>query len=122
MKPLLLVVDNDIEIADLLRNFLKHDFDVVACTESRAAIDRSKTSRLAVIAIDLHLTDCNALDLLKELARETPKTPIVALTDLGLDDKLTQQAIAAGAAGVLIKPFATPHAVLTYLHRIIKGA
>ncbi len=58
----------------------------------------------ACVVLDLRLPDMHGLELQRRLARTDPGLPVVVVTGYG-DDLTRRQALAAGAAAFLPKPF-----------------
>jgi FixJ family two-component response regulator len=68
------------------------------------------------IVADIHMPGISGLDLMKRLSAEGSTTPVVLIT-ARLDTNLEAKAAAAGAAGLLRKPFE-----INDLIRCIEGA
>ncbi len=101
-----LVVEDEIEIADLLARAL-HDIswacDVVAT--GGAALEAVAVTEYDIVVLDLGLPDMDGLEVCHRWRARDVRTPILVLTARsGLDDRVT--GLDAGADDYLAKPFA----------------
>jgi DNA-binding response OmpR family regulator len=102
----LLVVEDNLELAELLRKGLAAAglvADVVnAAADAGTAL---ATTRFAAIVLDLGLPDGDGLSLLRELRERKDATPVLVLTARsGVRDRVT--GLRSGADDYLVKPFA----------------
>lgn len=102
----LLVVEDNLELAELLRKGLAVaglGVDVVNnAADARTALT---TTRFAAIVLDLGLPDGDGLALLRELRERKDTTPVLVLTARsGVRDRVT--GLRSGADDYLVKPFA----------------
>jgi DNA-binding response OmpR family regulator len=102
----LLVVEDNLELAELLRKGLAVAglvVDVVSnAADARTAL---ATTRFAAIVLDLGLPDGDGLALLRELRERKDTTPVLVLTARGgVRDRVT--GLRSGADDYLVKPFA----------------
>jgi DNA-binding NarL/FixJ family response regulator len=127
------LVDDHHQVREGLRLVLAGDsrFEVVGeASTSRDALDLVRAARPDVLVLDVTLPDGDALPLLRELAVQRPDVRVVVLT-MHSDAETVRQALAAGAAGYLVKGahshelFAAIWAVAhgeRYLHSSVTGA
>jgi CheY-like chemotaxis protein len=105
--PLLLVVDDDPRSRELMTLILKHaGFGVVAAEHPQAAIDLLATARPALALVDFMMPGMNGLEFCRwvRLQPEHAAMRFVLLT--GMDsDETRAEAAAAGANGLVTKPF-----------------
>jgi two-component system phosphate regulon response regulator PhoB len=114
MSPKLLVVEDEIDIAELLRHVLtKEGFQVAVAHDGLTALEGIRRERFDLIILDWMLPELSGIDVLKELRTrpDTRAVPVVLLTarreeidrvlglELGADDYVT-------------KPFSTRELVL----------
>jgi DNA-binding response OmpR family regulator len=102
----LLVVEDNLELAELLRKGLAVAGlvpDVVnTAADARTAL---ATTRFAAVVLDLGLPDGDGLSLLRELRERKDTTPVLVLTARsGVRDRVT--GLRSGADDYLVKPFA----------------
>lgn len=97
----ILVVDDDTEIREYLE--LALEGPVIGCAEASEVPEQS----MQIALVDLLLGEGDSLELIARLASSFP---VVVMTGLALDARLVAKARAAGAVGVLHKPFSLKQA------------
>jgi len=104
--PLVLVVDDEIQIRRFLRVSLEtNGYRVAEAENGKQAIAEAARLRPDLIVLDLNLPDRDGLDVLKHV-REWTNTPVIMLSVRDADrDKAA--ALDAGADDYLTKPFST---------------
>jgi two-component system, OmpR family, KDP operon response regulator KdpE len=105
-KPVLLVIEDEVQIRRLLRACLeRNDYEVVEAATGEAGIDAAIKHQPDLIVMDLGLPDIDGLAVLKRL-REWSKVPILILSVRGREeDKIS--ALDGGANDYITKPFST---------------
>jgi DNA-binding NarL/FixJ family response regulator len=68
----------------------------------RDLLQRARTTAHQLVLLDLSMPATDGLDVLKQLKRERPKTPVLILT-MCPEEQLAIRALKAGAAGYLMK-------------------
>ena len=86
------------------------------CAEARQLLALESPD---VILIDLGLPDGSGLDLIREIARDTPSTRILVSTVFG-DERTVIDAVSAGATGYLLKN-TPPAQVLDSIRQVLAG-
>ncbi len=99
----LLVVEDEVRMADLLRKGLTEEGHLVTCASNGAeGLDLAKDYEFDVIILDIMMPKLSGYDLAKRLRAEKNRTPILMLTardsvpdivhglDLGADDYMTK--------------------------------
>lgn len=99
-----LVVDDEVKILRLTRDYLEHAGFTVLTTETGTdALAAARQARPDLIVLDLGLPDLDGLDVTRALRKES-NVPIIMLTARGDEsDKLV--GLELGADDYLIKPF-----------------
>jgi two-component system KDP operon response regulator KdpE len=107
MKPLALVVDDEVQIRRLLRVVLEgENYQVLEAETGQQGLMEIAGRRPDVILLDLGLPDLDGLEVLKRL-REWSEAPVIVLTVR--DDVQEKVAVLdAGADDYVTKPFSTP--------------
>lgn len=95
MLPSLLILDDEIEVTKALVRLLRKDYDIVAFTDAREALEHFNNSPTHLVISDLMMPDINGADFLKEIAQRQPRTKRIALTGYA-NANLAQQAINEG--------------------------
>jgi FixJ family two-component response regulator len=107
VKPLVLVVDDDIALRDSLGFLIANAgwrVALFACATEFLASPRPPASPSCLV-LDVGLPDLNGLELQQRIASERADMPIIFITGRG-DIPMTVQAMRAGAVEFLTKPFA----------------
>jgi DNA-binding response OmpR family regulator len=100
----ILVVEDEMKIARLVRDYLEHaGFDVIVTGEGGSAVASARGSKPDLIVLDLGLPDRDGLDVTREL-RRTSNVPILMLTARG-DEADRIVGLELGADDYIVKPF-----------------
>ena len=107
MKPLALIIDDEVQIRRLLRVVLEgENYQVDEVETGQQGLTEIASRRPDVILLDLGLPDMDGLAVLKRL-REWRETPVIVLT-VRDDEQEKVAALDAGAEDFVTKPFSTP--------------
>jgi two-component system, OmpR family, KDP operon response regulator KdpE len=107
MKPVALIIDDEVQIRRLLRVVLEaENYQVQEAETGQRGLSEIAGLRPAVILLDLGLPDLDGLDVLKRL-REWSEAPVIVLS-VRDDDEGKVAALDAGAEDYVTKPFSTP--------------
>src|SRR6201993_5087578 len=107
MKPVALIIDDEVQIRRLLRIALEgENYQVHEAENGRQGLIEIANHKPAIILLDLGLPDMDGLQVLKRL-REWSEAPVVVLT-VRDDEKEKVAALDAGAEDYITKPFSTP--------------
>lgn len=97
-----------------------NDIEVVAeCGDGQEAFDRATELKPDVLLTDLVMPRMHGSELIKKLARQSPKTCVVVLTIHEEDDAI-YEALHAGACGFLLKS-ATPQDIIEAIRYASRG-
>lgn len=104
MNALILITEDESEIADILRAYLEREgFRTVHAANGRVALDLDLSLKPDLVLLDVQMPILDGWDVLAELRRRGG-TPVIMLTALDQDlDKL--QALRIGADDYVVKPF-----------------
>jgi len=107
VKPVALIIDDEVQIRRLLRVALENEnYDVHEAKTGQEGLVEIANSKPAAILLDLGLPDMDGLQVLKRL-REWSETPVIVLT-VRDDEQEKVAALDAGAEDYVTKPFSTP--------------
>jgi DNA-binding response OmpR family regulator len=100
----ILVVDDEVKITQLLRDYLESaGFAVISAQDGKTALSRARTEKPDLIVLDLGLPQLDGLDFTREY-RKASNTPIIMLTARSEEtDKLV--GLELGADDYVTKPF-----------------
>ncbi len=103
-SPRILVVDDDVELCELLSEYLGAEgFAVEAVHDGREGLVRASERAHSLVVLDVMLPGLNGFDVLRRL-RESSQVPVVMLTARGQDvDRIV--GLEMGADDYLAKPF-----------------
>jgi two-component system KDP operon response regulator KdpE len=107
MKPVALVIDDEVQIRRLLRVVLEgENYQVHEAETGQQGLMEIASRRPDVILLDLGLPDSDGLEVLKRL-REWSEAPVLVLS-VRDDEAGKVAALDAGAEDYVTKPFSTP--------------
>lgn len=106
MKPrTVMIVDDDLDLAEGLAELLElHGHSVAIAGNGKEAVERFRSSDYDVTFMDVRMPVMNGVDSFFEIRRLKPNARIVMMT--GFKEDAVNKVLAAGAAGLLNKPFA----------------
>ncbi|HEY7477499.1 MAG TPA: response regulator transcription factor [Actinomycetota bacterium] len=114
----ILVVEDELEIARLVRDYLERaGFDVVVAGAAGAAVSAARARRPDLVVLDLGLPDRDGLDVTREL-RATSGVPIVMLTARG-DETDRIVGLELGADDYVVKPF-SPNELVARIRAVLR--
>lgn len=102
-----LVIDNDADILDLVAMWLRaRGYDVVTADSAADGLKlyREAAEPFTLLVSDVAMPVMTGLEMVKELRASGETVPVLLITAFG-DPMMKPQAEAAGANGLLIKPF-----------------
>ncbi len=117
-----LVVEDNEDIATVVETTLKlRDFHVGRAANGQAGIRKAQEGHYDLIILDVLMPGMDGFQVLDHLKQDGRTSGIpVALFTADLSDRDRRQALAAGAAGVLHKPF-DPTVFLTEVQALVQG-
>jgi two-component system KDP operon response regulator KdpE len=106
MKPVALIIDDEVQIRRLLRVVLEgEDYQVHEAVTGQQGLIEIANRRPAIILLDLGLPDLDGLEVLKRL-REWSEAPVLVLS-VRDDEEGKIAALDAGAEDYVTKPFSS---------------
>ena len=107
--PLLLVVDDEPQVRDLLRDFLSiGGYDVIEAATGEEGLRLLREERPHLMLLGMTLPDMSGMEVLREVMRSDIAASVVMLTRL-LDADIGRQALEEGAFEYLTKPVDLKH-------------
>jgi DNA-binding response OmpR family regulator len=114
----ILVVEDEMKIARLVRDYLQHaGFDVVVAGDGEAALSSVRGSKPDLVVLDLGLPGSDGLDVTREI-RRTSNLPIVMLTARG-DEADRVVGLELGADDYVVKPF-SPRELVARIRAVLR--
>jgi FixJ family two-component response regulator len=118
-RPIVFVVDDDISVRESLELLIEFaGWQPETFASAAEFLARPRTATPNCLVLDVSLPDLNGLELQKLLVSERSDLPIIFITGHG-DVPMTVQAMKAGAAEFLTKPF-DDEVLLTAIRHAIK--
>jgi CheY-like chemotaxis protein len=100
----LLVVDDEIDICDFVKNFFKErNFDVLMAHDGRVALEIVRTEKPQIILLDLRMPVMGGLDVLREIRNIDDTAKVLVITAVEDTDSV-QEAKRCGAVDYITKP------------------
>src|SRR5438552_5485270 len=107
MRPLALIIDDEVQVRRLLRVALEaENYRVHEAENGQQGLVEIANCKPAVILLDLGLPDLDGLEVLRRL-REWSEAPVIVLS-VRDDDQSKVAVLDAGAEDYVTKPFSTP--------------
>jgi CheY-like chemotaxis protein len=115
MSALILVVDDEPDVADLFRQQFRRElrtsrFVMEFAQSAPDALERvcaAEAAKLILILSDINMPGMSGLELLPRARQVRPEVPVIMITAYG-DDETRRKAAEAGAAGLFTKPIDFP--------------
>ena len=104
-KAKILIVDDEVDIAELVAEFLEVNYQVVMANNVTEACAKISENQFDIIVTDLHLPDCRGQSSVCHLRKTHFAGPILLVTGQDEFDPKVKQALADGAQGLVKKPF-----------------
>ncbi len=100
----ILVIDDNVELAENIQEILEGEGgDVEIASGGPEGLRRLEERRFELVITDMRMPDMSGLDVIREVKRRWPKTPVVVMTACTRDEILAE-AQGEGALGVIAKP------------------
>lgn len=111
MSALILVVDDEPDVADLFRQQFRKELRAArfqmdfaqSAPEALARVDAAANAELILILSDINMPGMSGLEMLPKVRAERPDVPVIMITAYG-DAETRRKAIERGAVGLLTKP------------------
>ena len=100
----ILIVDDDAFVRTLLRDMLtEQGYALVEAENGRAALELPGPPPVLVL-LDLFMPQMSGMEALTQIRSRWPSAPVLVISSLD-SERLVEQAMEAGAAGYITKPF-----------------
>ena len=101
-----LIVDDNEMTRTLLRSILTGDgYQMLGeASNSKSGLEQALKLRPDIICLDILMPDGSGIDVLKQIAKDLPKTVVLMVTGKR-DVETVKECLANGAKGFIIKPF-----------------
>ena len=110
MKNILIVDDEEGMRIALSETLLRAGFDTTCCLDGMDAVSKIKSNKYSMVITDVKMPRMDGIDLLREVKKTSPETPVVMITAYGTVDNAVA-AMKEGACDYLLKPFSFENVV-----------
>jgi two-component system, chemotaxis family, chemotaxis protein CheY len=116
-----LIVDDEVFFRKVLRDILgKIGFTIVAeAADGAEAVQMFRVHRPHVTIMDIYMPEMNGIEATKEMVKIERNANVLIASASDSDDD-TQAALAAGAKGILMKPF-VPREIYESVKKVLGG-
>ncbi len=120
VRSRILIADDHTLVADLCRNLLEGEFEIVGTvSDGRAMVRSAAQLKPDVIVVDIAMPVLNGLDAGQQVKELMPHVKLVFLT-MNTDIELAAEAFRRGASGYLLKTCAAKE-MLTAMREVLQG-
>lgn len=121
MTAVILIVDDDRDLANMLAEFIGNEgFQVVAAADAASANEMLASRPVDLVILDVMLPGRSGFDVLREIRRSKPRLPVLMLTARGeAIDRIL--GLELGADDYLAKPF-DPRELAARIRAILRRA
>jgi DNA-binding NtrC family response regulator len=115
----ILVVDDEIEVCNVLQEFLSSKgYEVYSALDGPTAISKVKEVRPHIVLLDIIMPGMGGIDVLKEIGEVDSRVGVIMVTAVA-DHELAKRAIELGAYDYLTKPMDLDYLETVVLVKII---
>ncbi|MCK4417133.1 MAG: response regulator [Candidatus Latescibacteria bacterium] len=101
----ILVVDDEVEVCNVLKEFLvSKGYEVCTALDGKAAVSKVKEFRPHIVLLDIIMSGMGGIDTLKEIKKVDPAIGVIMITAVA-DEQLAKRSLELGAYEYIIKPF-----------------
>ncbi len=120
IKPIVVVVDDDLEIRESLKSLLTSaELEVATFPSAESAIESGLLGRAECLVTDVRMPGMQGTELQARMHREYPALPVIMIT-AHRNEEMKRSALSNGAAFLFYKPF-DPMILLQAIHSSISG-
>jgi len=122
MGSLILVVEDDPDVATILRDRLQAmGHEVMTAADGQAALDTLQQAAPSLMFLDIELPKLNGIEVLKRVHKDLPELPVVVMTAYGTIQRAVE-AMKEGATDFVTKPFDNEYLNLVIGKTLEQGA
>jgi two-component system response regulator (stage 0 sporulation protein F) len=100
----LMIVDDEVDICDFVREFFKErDFDVYVAHDGKEALDKMKSSRPDIVLLDVRMPVMDGIETLKKIRKMDDTIKVIMVTAVE-DAEKAEEAKGHGASEYITKP------------------
>jgi CheY-like chemotaxis protein len=100
----ILVVDDEQDLLDVVKDFFSDRYEVTTVTSGAAAVEAFKRQRPDIVFLDVNMPGGSGVDTLQMLRHLDPSVPVVMVT-VNMEVGVAESCLERGAFGYVPKPF-----------------
>ena len=105
MKGKILVIDDEVEICEMLRNYLeKKGYEVITSHSAIEGIEKLKSEKPKVVLLDIRMPKMDGIEALRRIKEIDRDVAVIMATGV-IDENIAQKTIRLGAVDYIVKPF-----------------
>jgi CheY-like chemotaxis protein len=109
MAARVLVVDDEAEGVELLREFLSaKGYEVITASDGDEALRKVKEERPHLVLLDIQMPKMDGLEVLRRLREIDKEVGVIMITGVN-EQEIARQAMALGAFDYIVKPLDLPY-------------
>ena len=119
-KTLILLVEDNIELNNYLKEILQQQFDVIQNYDGQEALETIRTQQIDLLITDVMIPHINGIKLCEKLRqfKHSANTPIIIISaKTSIEDQI--QGLTSGAIDYITKPF-NPHILMKKVTNILE--
>jgi two-component system, NtrC family, response regulator AtoC len=120
-RSILIVEDDELMRTFLVQILLEEGYRVDQARDGKEGLEKMRASFFDLVITDLRMPKFSGIDLMREGRKEKPETRFIMITAFGSIGNAVE-AMKAGAADYLTKPFRDPEELRLVIHRVLKEA
>lgn len=118
-KSKVLIVDDEAEVGEILGVLLEEQFDCEVFTDAKRALEAIRKTDFPLIITDLEMPQINGVRFVKEVREVNKTSSILISTGHDSGHPKVQEALKAGANGILTKPFMDPEDLIECIRTVM---
>ena len=118
-KSTILIVDDDPSVRESFALVLEESYHIEMIASGSTALERIGKGNVDLVFLDVRMPGVDGLETLHEIKKINPLLPVIMVTAAS-DLDFNKEAIAAGAAKYIMKPFDVSE-ILKTAQEMIKG-
>ena len=99
-----LIVDDEPELTDVVREYLQDSYEVEVANSGTAALLAAQRQRPDVVFLDINMPGPSGVEVLKQLRRADPTVQVIMVT-VNTEVSVVQECLQEGAFAYVPKPF-----------------
>ncbi len=119
--PSLLIIDDEVDLGEIIAEYLAGTFSSTVCSDPQKAVDLIKNNHFDLILSDLQMPHIDGFGIIELTMSLSPQIPVVILTGHSQFDPFSKKALEAGAKGILVKPLESPTKLASFLRQFLNN-